>query len=374
MPFNLRNRQAILRDMVAQFMAITPLITDFTDGAVARALLETVATQIGKEDHAIYDGFKEAIDTAVYKAFSFSQLPPSFTNGIERFFGAPLTPQDIPLGTRVGVPGTNLIYTTTADATMLAGGPYVDVPVIASVVGTAGNTIADTIIQLIDPLAFVTSVANILPLNNGTDQETASQRFQRFQDFIAGLSRGTAYSIRAAARGVFIADANGNATERVAYALVYEPWKFGGPIGNVSVYIDNGSGTASPALVALVTNVEEGYVQPGGGLVAGYIGAGVKPLVAAVVSAPISIVGEVEIDPNAPNSAAVLTAVNQAIGNYLSTLQVGDTMIAQQLVRYALDVPWTVDVEFTSPIADVIPVIGQRIVPGVLNITQMASV
>ena len=377
MPFYLRNRAAILREMIAQFMALTSQITDFTDGAVARALLETVATQIGKEDYAIYSGIKEAINTSVYKTFNFSLLPPSFASGFERFYGNVLTPQTIPIGTQIQVPGTSQIYTTTAVGTLNPSSPpgsvnYVDVPIISSIVGSVGNTIADTIDALLTPLTFISSINNILPLTNGMDQETDSARFQRFQNFIAGLSRGTAYAIEAAAQGVFIPDVNGNATERVVNALVVEPWKTGGLIGNVFVYIDNGTGTASSALMALVTQVLNGYVAVGGAQIPGYVGAGVKPSYFAVIPCIASIVGAVTISPQAPSVAAVLTAVQQAIGSYVATLQVDDELVLNELIRYALDVTWTEDIDFSLPIANIVPPNGQRVtlIGGTLAITQ----
>jgi uncharacterized phage protein gp47/JayE len=388
MAFSLRNRQAILRDMVAQLVQIAPEITDYTAGAIARSVLETLATQLGKEDRAIFEGLREAIVVACYKAFQFSRLPASYASGFERFYGSVIVPEVIPAGTQVQIPG-GTVYTTTASGVLLPSSGYVDIPVISSVLGSAGNAAADAISSLVDPgiVSFVTGVTNLLPFNNGQDQESDTARFQRFQNFIAGLSRGIAFAIRAAAAACYIADAEGNATERVVTALVVEPWQgngpvgtghgtpptsiiVGGPVGNVFVYVDDGAATASDALVDLVYNTVEGYISGSGALIPGYVAAGVRLMVFAVVPFPVAISAAVSIAPGY-SASAVLAAVQSAIGDYIGSLEVNQELVINEVITAALNVAGTTDIAMATPLVNITPPVGSRVTLSSLTIIQM---
>jgi len=371
--FNLRNNQSILRNMIAQLVLLNPAITDYNQGAVARSIEQAVASELERMDVDLYNGLNEAIITGTYKNFSFGRIPANFASGTVRVTAIVGSPQSIPLGTAFGVPGTGLTYASTLAATLNPVPGYVDVPVIAQTLGSAGNTPSNTITQILATLTFSGTCTNLTPILNGQDQETDGQRFQRFQKFIAGLSRGTAYSLAAAAEAQYLTDVNGNITERCMYALIYEPWKFNGIIGNVYVFVDNGGATASPTLVAQIQAVEAGSPT-----VPGYIAAGVRVFTKAVVAFPVDVSAQIYILPGY-DPATVLTNVGTAIANYFSSLRAGDTLIIGQIQRAALDVdgtfafyrllPVVTQTNTTEPLI-ITPPLGNRITLGALTLTQ----
>ena len=372
MAFNLRNNQSILRSMIAQLVLLNPSITDYNEGAVARSIEQSVANEMERLDVDLYNGLNEAIITGTYKNFGFSRLPANFASGLVRLSGTVAGPVSIPIGTLFGVPGTGLVYASNIAETLNVSPGFVDVPVICQTLGSDGNTPSNTITSLLSTIPGITSPScvNLSPFLNGFDQETDGQRFQRFQNSIAGLSRGTAYALRAAAEAQYLTDVNGNITERCIFAYIYEPWKFNGIIGNVFVYVDNGGATASPTLLAQIQNVEAGSPS-----VPGVIAAGVRVFTRAVVAYPVNVTATVYVALDY-DETLVLASVSTAISNYFQSLQAGDQLILNEITRAALDVDGTTDFRMSDPVPpnnpsqpNLVPPIGNRITLGTLTLT-----
>lgn len=377
MPFKLRNSKTIAAQMIAQVTAAAPSLTDYSEGAIARAMLESVADEIQLLDESVYSAVREAINTAVYKNFGFSRLPATYALGVARFTALQtlLVTGVIPIGTQLQVPGSPVIYVTTA-AAIIAVPPapnFVDVPVRALTPGAIGNTPANTITGIISSLNFNASVTNLIPLINGLDQESDAARFNRFQDFIAGLSRATPSALRAAAKACLITDGNGNVLERPQMVLISEPFQSGfGFLGLVNVYIDNGTGTASPTLVALVSDTLNGYVDGGGTEHLGYRAAGVTLNVLAVIPAPLNVFMRVILRAGADPTATIVKAQNAVIA-YLQTLQVDDPAVFAQIEGAAVNAGGIADLVIDAPLKNVVPFFGYRVTPGIITVTPVPS-
>lgn len=366
--------------MLSRLISMTPEITDYTEGAVNRGLIAAVADIIQETDQLIYRGLRDGINTGVYKSFNFARKPPAFASGNELFTipGVLVSPLPVPVGTQVQPRGSSVIYSTTAPGTIPAGpGPNsVLIPVIASVAGTVGNTGANTITQIVGSLGATATATNPAPFINGTDQESDSGRFQRFQDFIAGLSKGTQFAIRQIAEQQYITDVNGNITEQVQQALVIEPWKNNGFIGLVNTYIDNGSGTASGVLVAQTLKAIAGFIDGFGITHTGFISAGVRPFVGPVIPARLDITATATLPPGGDPTVLLPNAIS-AITSYIQSLNAGDETILAQIEAAAINAG-LLDFIFVQMVLsgikipineNIIPLFNNRIVAGAIAVT-----
>jgi len=371
MAFQLQDFNSILTSMIANMQALNPAITDYTEGSVTRSLLETYAKQLQKLQLFAFDGIQEGIQTGTYQNFNFQRLPASFASGLVRFYTtAPATfNQIIPAGTLVQVANTSLTYYVLENTTLPAGASYVDVLVVSNTLGATGNTPANTI-SLFTGVGFISSVNNLSPFFNGQDQESDSARLTRFQNYILSFSRGTTYSIEAAASNVYITDANGNITERVAQALAVEGFiqDQTQPLGEISLYIDNGGGTASSALLTLVNNTILGYTDSAGFNHPGYIAGGVNLTTYAVIPQLINVICTVTTVPGS-KLTTVSSNVSTAISNYLQTLTIGEPVYLAALTAAAMNVVGVNNIVFTTPSSDVSVKTGFKAEPGSITIS-----
>jgi Baseplate J-like protein len=381
MSFQVRNHSAIVARMIARVVASNPRITDFTEGGVVRSLLDALADEIQETDQNTYDGIRDAILTGTYRSFEFAKLPASYALGTELFtaVGTLSSPVLIPAGTRVAIPGASLVYETTADAVLPVSPGFVSVPIRCEVVETVGNTGANTITSLLDILGnAVVTVTNPTPLITGSDQEDDSARFTRFQNYIAGLSKGTAFAFKAVAEAVFLPDENGFMLEGVRNALVVEPWTDGaGFIGVVNVYIDNGTATASSELVAAVLQALLGYTDDSGVVHSGVRAAGVRTTVSPVIPAALDLTATITLLPGESASVVIPNVVN-AIVAYLQTLQAGEAWIVAQTGAAAINAGGIRDIDITSatlegspisPVRNATPLFNRRITAGLIQVT-----
>lgn len=88
----------------------------------------------------------------------------------------------IPEGTRVSSTDGAAIFRTTTDVVVTPGILAVDVPVLADIAGKDSNGYAlSTITKILDPLAFVSSAANIDTTGGGSDVESDEQLRERIK-------------------------------------------------------------------------------------------------------------------------------------------------------------------------------------------------
>jgi phage-related baseplate assembly protein len=372
--FRLQSAASLTAAAIADMQALSAGLTDFTEGAVGRSMIESIMIRIAELYQSTYAGVRQGVLTGTYRNFSFAKLPASYATGTLTFTlsGAATSPQAVPQGTIVQIPNTSLQYATTQAETIQAGASSVTIPAIALTVGSAGNTASNTITQLVSALPFAVTVTNQSPWLNGTDQESDQGRFQRFQAFIAGLSQGTSAAIQAAALQTILTDNNGNITERVQNVVVVEPFKTGGLLGYIEVWIDNGGGTASNALITATANALLGYVDSNGASHPGVIADGIRLDVFAITPFQLNVTGLITLaagyDPTATSAAAV-----SAIAGYIGSLNIGAQFIISQAEAAALSVAGVTDIQLVSPLANVSPAQGQRITAGTISLTVVGG-
>jgi hypothetical protein len=142
-------------------------------------------------------------------------------------------------GTTILVPANSespaIQFTTTQAATLFDGESEVDVPVVCTQTGEAGNVLAGAIKSFnSEPFAGAT-VTNVTSFTNGRSSENDEDLRQRIKTYPATLSRGTSAALLAAIQG-----ASDPSTGRTIQSSVLLPPVEAGDLARI--YIDDGVG------------------------------------------------------------------------------------------------------------------------------------
>lgn len=149
----------------------------------------------------------------------------------------------IPIGTEVKVPAVgaaaDIVFTTTEEGTISGGSQDSNnVDIRANVAGSTGNVDPGEIDGFVTKPSGVDSVSNPAKLTNGLDKETDDSFRRRIKLSIKGLARCHPAGLEAAAVGV---EDPGGSGKTVVFSNVVEDTV---NRGEVTLYIDDGSGTA----------------------------------------------------------------------------------------------------------------------------------
>ena len=363
----------LVAQLIQYAITLAPEITDWTVGAPQRALFEANAAVIQKEQVRVQQAVLAAIRISAFRAFGFSKLQPTPATGFVAVTRASSVGEvTIPVGSVFSVPGSSIkSYTSLAAVTMANGVGSAEVAVRCLTTGTVGRTAANTIVSIISSLGFAATCTNTRAVLNGTDEETDNDQAARFALFIGSLSGGTKLAVLYAAQQVALYDVNGAITEKVAAAVVREPFKDDAPpghLGLVQVYIDNGSGTASAALIARTLLVLTGYEESGQLIGSRGAVAGIDLEVYGASPLIVNIEATIEVR-SGYDTAAVKTLVENALTNYLRGLPVFAEVIHAELVSAAIRQPGVSDVSIIVPSGNVAASVTSRAVPGSLMVT-----
>lgn len=144
----------------------------------------------------------------------------------------------IPTGTIVKTAAGILFRTTLQGAILNAQASSTAIPVTAENPGAVGNVPAGTIVKFASKPAGVDSVTNAAGMTQGRDKEADDAFRQRLRNYLASLSRCPVQALEFAAVGT----EDPVSGKAVAFAHIFED-----PVdaGKVTLYIDDGAGTAS---------------------------------------------------------------------------------------------------------------------------------
>jgi len=350
-------------------------MTDLNPGSNLRDVFEAVALKLEGLDNAVYTGLRAAIPAILYEWFGvgdgittfvgFPLIPALPAQGVARFTRTTAPPPiTIPLGTRLGmIAGDQSITYATMQTVTLLSGDTVDAPIQASIGGPAGSVQANGL-RLLDGVAGIASATNPSALV-GIPAETEEHRRRRFATYIRNLARCQCEGLEAGAMTAQVVQ-SGQVVEHVLEAASIEPPD---KRGYVDLWIDNGSGTASPQLVTNTQQIIDGYIDPLGARVIGYKAAGIVVKVRPVAPTPVPVDVAVKLDPLVAFATAQ-PAVIVAINNYIIGLGIADDLIWTELTGVIAAVPGVIDHRLTQPTANVDATIGGRIIAGPVTVTQ----
>lgn len=369
--FQIKDFRSIIASMINVVRASQSQVTDFSVGSVARTIMEAPAIEIEELYLQMALGLSDSIKTAVFQSFSFTPIAAEGASGVVRFTAAGVSASAIlvPAGTTVSTSSSSYKYATAIDVSIAPGGSYVDATVYCTSAGSATNVGAGLVTIMSSLVTGVASVSNALAFINGADAETDDARKTRFQWYVSTLSRGTVSSIGYGASQATVLNSSGGIIETAALVQVVEPYVTDStqPIGLVNVFIHNGVGGTSSALLTNVTNIINGYYLSNGTPVPGWKSAGVHAVVAAATEVPIDVTATLTMLPGYTSAAADALATS-LVGQYLLGLGIGVSAIRSEIIALIMSVPGVYNVVLSAPSADVSATSSQKVMPGTISI------
>ncbi|KKL74401.1 hypothetical protein LCGC14_2065260 [marine sediment metagenome] len=335
MAFSVKLFTPLLDDMTTWIVANQDKITDFNEGSVIRTFCEAISIIVERIYIDTKIGFNEGFIDTPFQAFDFvRELGQKASGNVVFSRSGTSGDQEIASGTIVSTTdGTR--FETTADGQISNGNTdSASIPILASTAGKDGNVPANTIIVIVTPIEGVETVDNAASTTGGQDQESDDEYTLRFQQYIIGLGKSN--------EGGLIAGAKSVTGIRSASTVEHFP-----PVSsyNVTMYIDDGAGNASAALIAEVLAIIIGT-----GTVAdpGYKAAGVNLRVLAPTKVTIAVTVEVT-DNGLLSQTTIEYNVNLAIENYINNLTIGDDVIVNKIRQVIMDVDGVADISLTVP-------------------------
>lgn len=367
--FQIKDFRSIVTSMINRAKATQSKLTDWSVGSVARTMVEAPAAEIEELYLQMLLGLQEAMPVAVYQAFGFERLGGLSATGVVRFSATAALPNDapIPAGTSVKSPGSGAVYSTQADAVLLAGQTVVDVLVACDSAGEAGNAAIGSVTEIVTSVSGLTAVQNLTPLTGGRSEETDAQRKARFFSYISTLSRSTSAALRYGAETAFLRGPLGDITERVTHVEVVEPYILDAaqPPGQATVYVHNGVGGTSPELVTEVLKVLNGYRGADGKWVAGFKAAGIKTTVLACPEVLVGVTADIDFGGGVPD----FDAASAEARSYIASLPVGAAVLRSGLIARVMQLPGVRNVTLTAPASDVSVLAYAKAMPGAVTLT-----
>jgi uncharacterized phage protein gp47/JayE len=355
----------IVTSMLGQMRSTQTEVTDFNVGSVTRTMLESPAAEIDQLYQEMAQGLVEGIPTAIYRSFDFDLLDARNANGVIRIFCR--SDHDAPVVIPVGMLAstTNGIRYQTAEGGVIPVGQG-SIDILASAVepGPQGNVPANTIVRMISSGVGITGITNPQAFSNGRGKETPAERKLRFVEYVRTLARGTPAALVYAAKQATILDPrSGVPVERVVRATVIET------TGHVDLYVYNGSGGTSPALVQRVQELVDGYDDVGTGLpVAGYRPAGMRVDAQPMTEITVAVTVEAEVTVT-QRTEALRSSIVAAISDAIRTVPSEGRLRPLDIVNATISFDQVAGCQIEAPLLTVLCPAGGVLVPGVITVT-----
>lgn len=323
---NIKSFATLVSDQVTAIQAKSNTLLDFSIGSILRSFVEGSSGVVLWIQQLIVTLLvtirastcqKEDLDSW-FADFGFARNSASAATGQVTFARFTATSSAlIPVGSQVttadGTQTYNVIASTTNSFYDAAQNGYVipsgissaTVPVQAATAGAAGNADIGTVTIIVGSIPGVDTVSNASAFAGGADAESDDDARQRFQDWIASLSKSTKNAI-------------GYAISQVQSGITYsltENYDYNGDPhpGFFYAVVDDGSGNPSDDFIASVYNAVD--------IVRGFT-------VSFAVFKPSTISADVTLTLTLSTTdtaiiASVKTLVHDAIDNYISALGMG---------------------------------------------------
>jgi len=335
MAFSVKQFAAILSDMATWIVANQNKITDLNEGSVIRSFCEAVAQQCEQIYIRGRVGFTENLTDVPPVAFDFIREAGQKAAGIVIFSRAGSSGDvTIPNGTLLSTPA-GIQFITTAESLIANGNTdSANVTIQAYEVGTGGNVPASTITTIVTPIPGVDTVDNAASTTGGLNTETDGEFLRRFQEFIEGLGKANKAGLVTGAKEV----------TGIRSASVVEHFP---PVSsyNATLYIDDGAGEASAALIAAVATR---VVGDGTSANRGYKAGGINLRVLAPTKVVITVTVEVATDGSL-SDGVVEAAIKSDVQDYINNLLIGDDCIKNKIIEVIIGVASITDLTLSAP-------------------------
>ncbi len=312
--------------LLATMAALSGQATDYNQGGQLRTLAESAGSITEQEGIGAQVLALQALAYGAMSLFGIGQQVATPATGVYTFAtalpvsAAPPVPQAIaiPSGTIVATAG-GIQFLTTSSNTLPSGASSITVGIIAATPGAAGNVQASGISGApLTPVGWPLVGANPLATAGGANAGTQSLSLSQVAAKTASLGLSSPVAVANAPVGVTVTGTG----ETVAYAACYEPWLWAGSgagsgTAGFTLFVDNGTGGASAALLAAVSAWIQGSVTQNQ---AGFRPAGVPYVVSGVTPVYASVTVSGALTPGFLSSGAVQTAVTSSVTAYFGAL------------------------------------------------------
>lgn len=336
----IRRYEDIMQQALGNMIAGQDKITDFNPGSIIHTLLDTVSRIAEREYVAIRQGYNENLRLVPYSIFKFRRKQGRKASGTAVFSRTkPLPAQTIIVsGTKVSFEDKD--YVTTEVGFIEAGAVNSNpIKILAADIGASFNIpsgVIDTIKTAVP--ADVVLVTNNAAITGGTNRESDTEFDEKFKIFINGLSGTNIYAIMSAALEL-------DCVRSVSLKNHKPPLR---NIFNLSIYVDDGSGTASEETIAEVklaiegdgTAEHQGHLAPG---------VNVRILPPQTVPVNISIISYVF----RADIQGAETEIRRIVTEYVNSLTIGKSVILSEVVSRIKKLSFVRDVQIVSPIENV---------------------
>lgn len=371
MAFQIKDFTSVTASMINWMRSAQRKVTDFNVGSAVRTMLEACAAEIDELYQQMFNGLREAIPVSVYNSFDFSALPATPAGGVIKVtIQSSATPVVVGVGTVFSAATGGVTYQSLQNVTIPPSTTVVNVAVVATSPGLAGNIPSGATFTANPPPTGFVSATNEVPFINGSDVESEEARKTRFRQYIQSISRGPSASLVYGLRTATITDSQGNVTERVAHAAVIEPWITDPlqPVGRVECYIHNGIGSTSQNLVSRATEIIYGYYDENNNAVPGWKAAGVQVEVFAAGETAVNVTG-VLTALSGYDADDLIDTATERIGSYIQGLNLGESVILSEIIAIAMDVTGVYNFTASVPAGDVAAGNDTKLMPGTIAIT-----
>lgn len=313
-------------------------LTNFERGSRVRTLLESLSLELARSDSETLRGFIHAIREGMYGIFGFERKEGAKSTGYITITRSDLTPTGNITFPVFTIDLYGLQFETTQENILGDGASSMVVEARALALGLDGNIQAYSIDTdngdgtIIPPDGFTIQygrIYNNVDFQNGTDEESDSDREIRFQEFINSLGKATEQGIKAEVL-------KHPDVQDVTVTSNINPYTGLPETGWVSVYISDGTANPPQLLLDEILKIVEGDendIENYPGIAA----AGVQVYVGTMEVQEIDITYSLEV-----KSSSSLTALEaedlatQGAYKYVNFLPMGEDVLIETLKAYIL--------------------------------------
>ena len=329
-----QNYTEIFNQMKRQMIANQNQITDFNDGSVITTCFEAIARVVEKIYIETRIGYTNNLKKIPYSIFEFKKKSGSYASVKVCFTIAEKlqTSTTIPVGTKVSY--GSLVFVTSEIAIVESGNVESnEVVATAEEIGTDYNIKAgdiDTISSVVS--SNVVSVTNKEDATGGIDSETDTEMYSRFKDYISGLQGTSYYGLRAAILNI----------DGIRSVEIEEHFP---PVNtyNLTVYVDDSTGTLNEALLAEVKKVIDGDKSD----LANYPGVrapGINVRIAAAQPVVIDISLTAYYNDSSIIESEATYEIKEALKEYINSLTIGKSVLRSDVMMRLRQISYIDDI------------------------------
>jgi uncharacterized phage protein gp47/JayE len=214
----------VTNEIIVQVAASLPgVLSDFNPGSITRTMIEALALQIGTNPYVPTNLYSQ-LESVYYSAYvdtatgtdlenlvtlvGVTRVPAVKATGVVTFYAVPAPAADIiiPAGTIVGTQptatGTQILFTTDAQVTLLLSTTSITANITAQIAGVGGNVAISKVSYLSTPIYGITAITNLAAITGGVAAESDANLRIRAKHAVIVAGKATSDALYYAILGV----------------------------------------------------------------------------------------------------------------------------------------------------------------------------